>query len=170
MFETIDRLIARVVEVITGLLVLSIAGVLLLQVLGRHLLEYPFSWPEEVAGFLFVWLIFLGAVVAYRRGGLIGIDWLLSKASTRIAAMVKLISDLLVMALLVGLVWTGVEATAGVAGTSTTVLRFSWGWVYLAFPIGCALLLSAFAVNLAHDVRRLRAGGDEPRRPEDGHF
>ncbi|MEQ9811984.1 MAG: TRAP transporter small permease [Azospirillaceae bacterium] len=169
MHETVDRLIARIIEVITGLLVLLIAGVLLVQVLGRHLLQYPFSWPEEVAGFLFVWLIFLGAGVAYRRGGLIGIDWLLSKASSRLAAAIKLVSDLTVLALLVGLVWTGVEATVGVAGTSTTVLRFSWGWVYLAFPIGCGLLLFAFARDIARDLHRLRTGGHENHEREDDH-
>lgn len=172
MIEFLERWLLRAVGVLTGSIVLAIASILMLQVLGRHVFEYPIPWPEEVAGFLFVWLIFLGAIVAYRQGGLIGIDWLLGKMPGRVAGLVRLISDTLVMGLLVGLIWTGVEATIAASGSSTTVLRFSWAWVYLAFPIGCTILLLAFLVSFVRDLARLRHGGSSDRRTaneEDGH-
>lgn len=164
MLEFVEKCLLRAVSVLTGFLVVAIAAILLLQVLGRHVFEYPFPWPEEVAGFMFVWLIFLGAIVAYRQGGLIGIDWVLGKLPSTIARVVRLVSDALVIGLLVGFVWTGVEATIAASGLSTTVLRFSWAWVYLAFPIGCTILLLAFVVSFLRDLSSFK--GQTPETPD----
>ncbi|HVW05299.1 MAG TPA: TRAP transporter large permease subunit [Vicinamibacterales bacterium] len=39
-----------------------------LQVVGRHLLQQPLPWTEEVARVLLVWLMCIGGVAALRRG------------------------------------------------------------------------------------------------------
>lgn len=155
MFRQIDVRLSQVSGVVSGVFVIAIACVLLLQVIGRNVLQYPFPWPEEVAGFLFVWLIFFGATHAYVQGGLISIDWLLEKLSPVLRGLLKLTSDLIVIAILAGLVWVGVQATQAAVGSRTTVLRFSWAWVYLAFPAGSGLLFVAFLVNLLRDVATL---------------
>lgn len=158
----------RIVGVLTGAIVLAIAFILLLQVVGRHVLQYPLPWPEEVAGFLFVWLIFIGAFQAYRSGGLIGIDWLVGQLPPVASDCIRLVSDLLVILLLAGLIWTGTDALLAASGSRTTMLRFSWAWVYLAFPVGCALLLLAFVSDFLRNARRFYSsltgdpgGGDQ---------
>lgn len=162
----------RLVEMATAALVLLIAAVLLLQVVGRHVLAYPFSWPEEVAGFLFVWLIFLGSVVAYRRRSLIGIEWLPGLLPPLGREAMRLVSNLIVVAFLVTLIWQGIEATIAAAATRTTVLRFSWLWVYLALPVGFGGLLIAFLIAIFNDLRswpqRLRDRRDAHRLGESG--
>jgi len=168
MLRKTEEMLDRVAGLVSGALVLAIAAILLLQVIGRHVLEYPLPWPEEVAGFLFVWLIFIGAIRAYRSGGLIGIDWLIGKLPPVPRDLVRLSSDIVVILLLIGLIWTGIEATIAASGSRTTMLRFSWAWVYLAFPIGCGMLLLAFVSAFLRDavdlVSRLsgRSNGNGP--------
>ena len=164
MLHRIETFCQRLLEFVAGMLVLAIAAILLLQVVGRHVFEYPFSWPEEVAGFMFVWLIFLGAITAYRRGGLIGIDWLIGKLQPLPREIIRMLSNLIVIVLLAALIWNGVEATVAASGTRTTVLRFTWAWIYAAMPIGFAVLLLSFIITLLGEIRRfsrrLRADHD----------
>jgi len=153
----------KLIERVTGGVVIAIAAVLLLQVVGRHVLAYPFAWPEELAGFLFVWLVFLGAVVAYRSGGLIGIHVFVDLLPPRGRAAVRLLANLIVDLVLAGLVWQGVRAATAAAGTRTTVLQFSWAWIYAALPLGCAALLVAMLATTIQSARHL---ADPSRHPD----
>ena len=67
----IDRFSRRTNTVIEqsllGLGILMI-GVVAAQVFFRYVLNHSLFWSEELARYILVWLTFLGASVAYRRG------------------------------------------------------------------------------------------------------
>ncbi len=44
-------------------LLLATAGIALLQVFCRYVLNQALAWPEEAVKFLFVWFVFLGAAM-----------------------------------------------------------------------------------------------------------
>lgn len=154
----LERALQRVLVLLTSLLAVAIAVILLLQVVSRMILHYPFAWPEEVAGFLFTWLIFLGVSVAYRSGTMIGIDWLVQMAPQRVRGYVHLASSLVVILTLAFLIWKGIDATLAAQSSKTTVLRFSWAWVYVSFPVGFALLLFSFLLDFLSDPTADRGG------------
>ncbi len=54
----------------------GMALIVILQVFCRYVLNNSLFWSEELARYLMVWLTFLGASVAYRRGVHPGIDLL----------------------------------------------------------------------------------------------
>jgi TRAP-type C4-dicarboxylate transport system permease small subunit len=51
-----------------GLMVALVVDVFL-GVFSRYVLHATFQWYDEVARLCFVWMVFLGAAVAVRRGG-----------------------------------------------------------------------------------------------------
>lgn len=55
---------AAALERATALLVVAQAAVVGLQVVGRHVLQSPFPWTEEVARLLLVWLMCVGGIRA----------------------------------------------------------------------------------------------------------
>jgi TRAP-type C4-dicarboxylate transport system permease small subunit len=63
--------------------------VMVLQVSCRYVLGSPLVWSEEVARYLYIWVCFLGAPIALRRGNHIAItlfvDWLPAKLTRGIA-------------------------------------------------------------------------------------
>lgn len=66
----------------TGLtLFLSIAlvAVVFFQVLNRTLFKISVTWPEELARYLMVWLVFIANVLAFKRGANVGIDAISAK-------------------------------------------------------------------------------------------
>ena len=46
---------------------ISMAGVVILQVIFRYIFNNSLFWSEELARYLLVWLTFLGASCAYHR-------------------------------------------------------------------------------------------------------
>lgn len=66
--------IERIERVLTGGLVLFIAGVIVASVLFRYFLSNPLIWAEEACVGAFVWLSFIGASVALKRNRHIRIE------------------------------------------------------------------------------------------------
>ena len=58
--ESVEMIISKI------LMVLMVASVKL-QIFCRYVLNHPLPWPEELCGFLIIWLTFLIADVLYKR-------------------------------------------------------------------------------------------------------
>ncbi|WP_085522684.1 TRAP transporter small permease [Tuberibacillus sp. Marseille-P3662] len=66
MFRLIFKYINLLSDVLAGLSSVCIFIVVILQVIGR-LIGYPFPWTVELTRFLFIWLIFLGISIGFRK-------------------------------------------------------------------------------------------------------
>jgi len=82
MFEFADRVLrgyTRALDMLGGLFL----AVMVVLVFGNVVLRYAFnsgiSVSEELSRWLFVWITFLGAIVAVREHGHLGTDMLLTK-------------------------------------------------------------------------------------------
>src|SRR5439155_8841110 len=64
----IEGWLGRIVEVPVALLTAIEVLILLAGVISRYVFHRPFTWSDELASILFLWLAMLGAVVAFRRG------------------------------------------------------------------------------------------------------
>lgn len=82
--ESASALVDRAVRHLLFVFGFSMALVVALQVLFRYGLNQSLFWSEELARFFLVWLTFLGATVAYRRGMHPGVDVLTVRMSGRL--------------------------------------------------------------------------------------
>lgn len=80
--SVLDATIERICRLIDVLIATALA-VMVVLVFGNVVLRYAFNSgigvSEEVARWLFVWLCFMGAVVALKEGGHLGTDMLVSR-------------------------------------------------------------------------------------------
>lgn len=58
---------ARFVEYIIAILAAILSVVVLLQVVFRYALNNPLHWTEEMARFLLIWIVLLGAAIGIKR-------------------------------------------------------------------------------------------------------
>src|SRR5262245_1680277 len=70
-------------EAVTGSLLAATVIICLIQVFCRYVLNNSLSWPEEMARWAFVWLVFVGSAMLTRRSGHIAIDLLPRALSPR---------------------------------------------------------------------------------------
>lgn len=140
-------------ETAVVLLMAVMVSAILLQVFCRFVLGNPLSWSEELARYVFVWITFLGAAVAYRHGAHIIVETIVVLLPRRAQVMLAwLVDALMVIALLVLLV-QGAKIAQVNANVDATMLQIPMSWVYAAVPTSAVVML---AYQVERTVRRIR--------------
>ncbi len=147
--------IEKALGAICALLLTGMVAVVFANVVARYCLNAAIGWSEEVSRFMFIWVAFLGSVLAFRRGEHLGLDILVKSRPRAAANTVLLAGDLLVVAALAYLTKGGVEMTADslASGWVSSAVPIPYGYVYLVVPVSFALMLLDALVKTAHDVR-----------------
>ncbi|RCW76409.1 TRAP transporter small permease [Pseudorhodoferax soli] len=153
---------------LVGAMLCTMVLVVFVQILVRFLLPrlgitVSVPWSEELARYLMVWCIFLGAAVASRAGDLIAVESLVDALPARIGWRLKMVSYVATIAFLATLVWLGWRWVEFGEGESSTVMNLPMSWVYLALPVGAALTIVNILTRLLEGVVRQRALGDAPQ-------
>jgi TRAP-type transport system small permease protein len=129
------------------------------QVVFRYVIGYSLYWSEEAARYLFVWISFLGAVLALGKGVHIGMDVIVEKLPGRVRKGVLLFSDLSVLAFLGFLTVKGTMWAMENMIQRSPALQVSMGLIFLAIPVGACLMGIVTAVRLAQRLRGRSEGG-----------
>jgi TRAP-type C4-dicarboxylate transport system permease small subunit len=130
-------LVERVCIVLMAVLVADV----FLGVWSRYVMRATFQWYDEVARLCFVWMIFLGAAVAVRRGAHFRLHLLIDRLGPTARRRVDLLVTLIVIAFAVVLVAGGLAIVPIARRQVTDALEISMLWFYGALPVGGALMI-----------------------------
>lgn len=149
LLERLSRRTNAVVEqALFGLGALMV-GVVAAQVFFRYVLNHSLFWSEELARYILVWLTFLGASVAYRRGAHPRIDLLASRSNPRRERTLRIGAHLVAMAFFLLLVIYGAQFAYFVRLQISPALQLPKWIVMLVLPVsGLLMLLHALAAIL----------------------
>lgn len=160
------NLIFQFERIVKWLMALALS-VMVVLVFGNVVLRYAFgsgiTWAEEVARLMFVWLIFLGAILALRHHAHIGVDMLQSRLPRKARLACAVISHLLMLyALWLFLQGSWNQTVIGL-DTYSTVLRFPTAFMASAGLLCAASMTLIVAVNLV----RILTGSEKAVVPGD---
>lgn len=131
----IDTVLCRLLAVILA----TMTGIIFVQVFSRYILNYSFSWSEEISRYLFLWLIFAGLPTLIYRNAMTAFDMIIKKLSgmTKKASIALItIGNLLFLVLLtVGSIPLVQRQFAQMA----TSIPIPIGLVYMIMPISGVL-------------------------------
>lgn len=144
-----------VLIVLLGVMAALVIG----NVFARYAFSHSFTWVEEATRYMMIWAAFIGAGPALRVGGHIAIDTLQASVPVALARWLRVLIVAIVAATLVTLVWLGIEYVEFAWYQESPVLGWSLGKVYLALPLGAALML----VHLAMVARQWVVSGEWDR-------
>lgn len=88
--------------------VLALAAMCLMvfgNVVLRHFFDSGINTSEELSRFMFIWLTFLGAIVAMREGGHLGVDMVVRRLSGRVQFAAVLLAQWVVLVCCAVLLW-----------------------------------------------------------------
>ncbi|MCB1364489.1 MAG: TRAP transporter small permease [Rhodobacteraceae bacterium] len=124
----------------------------------RYVFDLPLHLVIELSGFVFLFMIFLGAAGTYLRGGHIAVELVTANLPPLARLAIRDIAMGLVGAVYVGLlIWGGSVATwrlfdAGAKSVGTTPIPH---WIVMAIvPLGSVLLMFAILSRLLARLRR----------------
>jgi len=152
------RRLGALVESVAAVLLAVVVVIVLVQVVGRYILQISLSWPEELARYVLVWLMFFGVAAAAGSRSQIVVDTLLELVSPRIRRVLEGIGALAGLVAVGLLVWTSQPLFGPASRSTSPATGIPSFWIYLAIPVGGALL-GLFALA---DLGRLLRGESPP--------
>mgnify|MGYP001578017471 CR=1 FL=1 len=130
----------------------AMAAIISGEVFFRYVLNSSLYFSEELSRFCFIWAGFLGASLALREGGHIGVTVLVDRLPPAVQRWLLFVARALVLVLLLVVIVTGASVLPDQWAQQTSTLGFSVFWFYLAVPVG-ALLMAVQLVALSCSSR-----------------
>ncbi len=142
-------------RLLTWLMVAAVAVLIVpvsLQILARFTDWIPaYIWTEELARFLFIWMVMLGAMIAVREGTHFEVDvW--PQLDARSNAWLRIVSQILVLVFALVFVWWGIEFVLFGWDQLSEIAELPMWTIFLAWPVaGITWMIfigESFAANL----------------------
>lgn len=152
MQASFDRAFVRANQWLVIALLAAMASMVFANVALRFLTDRSILWVEEVSRFLMIWLTFTGSGIVLRHGAHVAIDSL-AHAVPRFAGAIRAAVLATLAAFFVVMIGLGLRYSALAWDQTTPVLGIPYGAVYLALPLGFALMLAHVALMASAYVR-----------------
>ena len=143
---------------LSWLLVLSVAILVVpvtLQIISRYTALIPsYIWTEEMARFLFIWTIMIGAMIGVRESTHFEVDvW--PRLASRGEALVRLTGRLGVLAAAMVFVWAGIHFTQFAWHRISELAELPLWLIYVAWPVTGVTWLIFLGEQLLDDLRTI---------------
>jgi TRAP-type C4-dicarboxylate transport system permease small subunit len=152
----LNRLLDRYCRFLEILMALALA-VMVVLVFGNVVMRYAFNsgitLSEELSRWLFVWVTFLGAIVAMKEGAHLGSDTIVSKLSVRWQKYFLVIGHLLMLFICWLLFKGSLDQTIINWDSTSAVMEASMGIFYAC---GMVLAVSGALILVDHLLRLMR--------------
>lgn len=141
-----------------GVLMAIFLAVMVVLVFGNVVLRYGFNsgitLSEELSRWLFVWVTFLGAIVAMKEGAHLGSDTLVSRLSVRGQKVCLVLGHVLMLYVCWLLFWGSLDLVRINLDATSAVMEVSMAW-FFAGGMVCA---ASGALVLLDHLWRLATG------------
>jgi TRAP-type C4-dicarboxylate transport system permease small subunit len=136
-------------------LVETFAALLLAAIVVIVVLHIALSWPEELARYVLVWLVFVGAAATAARHQHIVVDTLTELLPARARLPAQALATIAGLIAIGVLVWVSQPLFGAASRSTSPATGIPSFWIFLALPVG-GVLLGLFALADLWSVLRGR--------------
>lgn len=140
-----DKLLKGVRAVLYGFSVCAMSVMLVIifaQVVTRYLFGYTPEWSEELARFLFVWVVFLGSALIMGESGHLAVQFLPDKfKGTAFGTLLDIVINAAGYVFIVLLLTQGWKMTSIMTFQRSPGMDLPMSYVYAVIPASCVLML-----------------------------
>lgn len=140
-----DKLLQGVRTVLYGFSVAAMSVMLVIifaQVVTRYFFNYTPEWSEELARFLFVWVVFLGSALIMGESGHLAVQFLPDKfKGTTLGSVLDIIINATGYVFIILLLTQGWKMTSIMTFQRAPGLDIPMSWVYVVIPVSSVLML-----------------------------
>jgi TRAP-type C4-dicarboxylate transport system permease small subunit len=132
-----------------------------LQVICRYWVGISLTWSEELSRYLMVWLTFLGAGIAFKKGAHMSFHLLLQRVPPEARFLAKVFTLCAILIYLIILAVKGIQLSLFNMAQYSPAMGIPVGTIYLAIPAGSVVMavhgltqLAGLFPDLRHTWRR----------------
>jgi TRAP-type transport system small permease protein len=129
----------KIIEVTSVVILVLVSLVVFYSVLLRYVFKSPLAWSEEVARYMFIWMVFLGFSIAEKSGDHFRIEVFIETVTPKVRLIIEIFLNILIFYALFVLFQEGMNYyQQGKSGLST-ILEMPLNLIYIALPISMVL-------------------------------
>ena len=164
MITTLKNVFEWILEWITILLMVGLAGIVIVSVVYRWS-GNSLVWYDEVASVGLAWLTYYAAALAAVKRSHIGVPGLVAAMQPKFRVPTVLFAEACVMGFFIALAWLGLEVLEVLEGdTLVSLPEVGTELTQSVIPIGAILFIIAELLNLPTMIKEAREGA-----PAHGH-
>lgn len=152
--KPLEKILQFVVSVLIGAMMVWV----FIQVIGRYVFNYTPSFGEELARYMFVWVVFLSLPVVAKKGGHMAIEMVTVRIKGAALKIVRVCADVFTMTFLLIMVVQGANMVIRASFQTSAALQISMSWIYCVIPFGCLIMLLNVVDNF---IKLIRTPADE---------
>ncbi len=137
--------------------------VLFIQVIMRYVFNNSLSWSEELARYIFIWMVFIGISYGAKQMKHLKIDVFLSVFPKKVRPYLVIFADVVVLALSAVIVysaWITVQNYIKI-GVKSPALHAPYWFIYSSCLVGYALTFFRQIQTIVYRVKLMKNGGAE---------
>ncbi len=150
--------VIKICHILLAFFMTVLVAITFWQVLCRFVLKIPVSWTEEVVRMSFIWLIFIGSIVAIRDGAHLSLDILTSKFKGRAKHISNILIYLCMLAVCVVMFFGGLEYVIRSIGKTAVTMRIPANCSYVSVPVSTFFMSLFLLEKLIPEFKSLKKG------------
>ena len=137
----LDKALETLLYFLAGGLLIVIASIVMYSVAMRYVFNEPPLWADEAPRALSLWMVFIGAAVATKRGRNIRVTHFIDKIPARPRIYFETFMHILVLIMIASLIWLNMPILKLQMGGNMLTTGWSYVCVYAPVSVGSALML-----------------------------
>jgi len=127
--------------------------VIFIQVIFRYVFQNSLTFSEELARYLFVYIVFFGTAVVARENGHIVVGVLSQKLKGKTAKYTKVAAYTSIMVFVTILFYHGVKVVTLTSYQLSPALRIPMSYIYLAIPVAAFVMFCNMLILIIDTLR-----------------
>ena len=152
--QKISLIVARVSEILAGIIIGILTLVLLAQVILRTFFKSGIAWSVEFSIFAIIWAVMLIGNVLIKNNEMITVDFFDTFFSEKFIKYRDIVYQVIFVFLMILMVYFGFIQSINGLKMNTATLQIKWFYPYLAIPVGMALMLFQYIVKIIENLLR----------------
>jgi|GEM_PF-1164282 len=140
-FFWIEKSVHHAVVCLVSLTGIGLVLLIGLEVFFRYVVGRALSWPEEVAGIMFVWFTIFGVVLITRSEEHVEFTFLLGRMGSRLQKCVRIFAQSVICLLALAMIVYGYRYAEIFGFERTPAAGINIVWLNAAMPVGGSLIL-----------------------------
>ncbi|HSB82756.1 MAG TPA: TRAP transporter small permease [Candidatus Methylomirabilis sp.] len=146
-----QRLLAGIdwiTDKVTLLILILLNLIVGVQVFSRYVLNHSLFWSEELARYLFIYLVFLSGAMVLRQDRHIQVTVLVDILPAPLRRAIIVLGELLMLGFAGVVLVESIRLAAMVGTVLTAAMEIPWSFVYLGIMLGMAIMVLALVGSL----------------------
>ncbi len=152
----LNKFLKNFEELLSGFFIVVMVSIVIMNVILRYVFNKGLFWAEEVATISFVWAVFVGASATYKNRMDVGIDFLVTRTSTKVQNFLRLIIDILLLVINGYIFYLAIVFTKIGFIRPTAVLGISSAYVNSALIFGFGLITMHTIRFIIKDLKNVK--------------